>query len=82
MKPLYIFDLDGTIALCDHRKHWLDRADLGGERWRRLWEAEWRRVAPRDPYLLRHVGGDIWVVLAAWDLTEVERAAMATRLNG
>jgi hypothetical protein len=31
MKPLYIFDLDGTIALCDHRKHWLDRADLGGE---------------------------------------------------
>jgi hypothetical protein len=47
-----------------------------------LFEAEWRRVPPRDPYLLRHVGGDIWVVLAAWDLTEVERAAMATRLNG
>lgn len=45
-----------------------------------LWEAEWRRVPPRDPYLLRHVEGDIWVVLAAWDLTEVERAAMATRL--
>jgi hypothetical protein len=46
-----------------------------------LWEAEWRRVVPRDPYLLRHVGGDIWIVLAAWDLTEVERAAMATRLS-
>lgn len=46
-----------------------------------LWEAEWRRVVPRDPYLLRHMHGDVWVVLAAWDLTEVERAAMATRLS-
>lgn len=45
-----------------------------------LWEAEWRKVPPRDPYLLRHVLGDVWMVLAAWDLTEVERAAMATRV--
>lgn len=47
-----------------------------------LWEAEWSRIPPRDPYLLRRIGGDIWLVVAAWDLTEVERAAMATRLNG
>lgn len=45
-----------------------------------LWEAEWRRVPPRDPYLLRRIGGDMWLVLAAWDLTDVERAAMATRM--
>lgn len=45
-----------------------------------LWEAEWKRVVPRDPYLLRHLGGDMWMVLAAWDLTDVERAAMATRM--
>jgi hypothetical protein len=46
-----------------------------------LWEAEWRRIPPRDPYLLRRLAGDMWVVVAAWDLTEVERAAMATRIS-
>lgn len=45
-----------------------------------LWEAEWKRIVPRDPYLLRNIGGDMWLVLAAWDLTDVERAAMATRM--
>lgn len=47
-----------------------------------LWEAEWTKIVPRDPMLLRRVGGDLWLVVAAWDLTEVERAALATRLNG
>jgi len=48
-----------------------------------LWEAEWTPIPPRDPYLLRRIGkGDMWLVCAAWDLTEVERAALATRLNG
>ncbi len=47
-----------------------------------LWEAEWERIPPRDPYLLRRIGkGDLWLVVAAWDLTEVERAALATRLT-
>lgn len=46
-----------------------------------LWEAEWRLVPPVDPMLLRRIGGDMWLVVAAWDLTEVERAAMATRLT-
>ena len=46
-----------------------------------LWEAEWRRVPPKDPMLLRRIGGDLWLVVAAWDLTEVERAAMATRVS-
>jgi hypothetical protein len=46
-----------------------------------LWEAEWARAPqpPRDPYLLKHVGGDLYAVLAAWDLTEVERAVLAHR---
>jgi hypothetical protein len=43
---------------------------------------EWRKVVPKDPYLLRRIGdGDMWVVVAHWDLTEVERAALAHRLN-
>lgn len=47
-----------------------------------LWEAEWTRVVPRDPMLLRRIGkGDMWLVVAAWDLTPVEQAALATRLN-
>lgn len=46
-----------------------------------LWEAEWTPIAPRDPYLLRRLDGDLWLVVAAWDLTEVERAAMATRMS-
>lgn len=46
-----------------------------------LWEAEWKRIVPRDPYLLRRIGGDMWLVVAAWDLTDVERAAMATRMT-
>src|SRR5262252_8942210 len=46
-----------------------------------LWEAEWQPVPPRDPYLLRRIGkADLWLVVAHWDLTEVERAALATRV--
>jgi hypothetical protein len=46
-----------------------------------LFEAEWTRVVPRDPMLLRRVGrSDLWIVCAAWDLTEIERAVLAGRL--
>lgn len=46
-----------------------------------LWEAEWTPLPPRDPFLLRRVGaGDMWLVVAMWDLTEVERTALAARL--
>jgi len=46
-----------------------------------LWEAEWSKEVPVDPFLLRRIGkSDMWLVLAMWDLTEVERAALAARL--
>lgn len=46
-----------------------------------LWEVEtWSPVPARDPALLRHIRGDLWAVLAAWDLTEIERAVLAGRL--
>lgn len=46
-----------------------------------LWEAEWQPIPPRDPYLLRRIGNaDLWLVVAHWDLTEVERAALSTRV--
>lgn len=47
-----------------------------------LWEAEWTRVPPVDPLLLRRIGkSDMWLVLAAWDLTEVERNVLAARMS-
>lgn len=48
-----------------------------------LWEAEWSARVPVDPMLLRRIGqGDLWIVVAAWDLTEIERAALAARVHG
>lgn len=46
-----------------------------------LWEAEWRQErapVPRDPALLKHIGGDLFVVMATWDLTDLERAVLAS----
>ena len=44
-----------------------------------LWEAEWR-LAPgsqlRDPILLRRIGGDLFAVIAAWELTELEKLVL------
>jgi hypothetical protein len=57
------------------------RPRRGLENYHVLWEAEWHPVPPRDPYLLRRIGkADLWVVVAHWDLTEVERAALSTRV--
>ncbi len=36
-----------------------------------LWEADWQSI-PSDPYLLKRIGKDAWVILAGWDLSEVE----------
>lgn len=49
-----------------------------------LWEAEdwtWRRqpAPPGDPALLQHIGGDLYAVLATWDLTELERCVLSGR---
>jgi hypothetical protein len=46
-----------------------------------LWEAQWSPLPPHDPLLLRRIGrSDLWLVLAQWDLTPVERAVLATRI--
>jgi len=49
-----------------------------------LWEVEqWqeraRTLPDRDPFLLQHLGGSLYVVLGEWDLTDLERAVMASR---
>jgi len=50
------------------------------EKYHVLWEADWNQY-PTDPYLLRRFGEDAWLVVAAWELTPVERAVMSTKLN-
>lgn len=57
------------------------RPKRGLQNYHILWEAEWDRTYPSDPYLLRRFGGDAWLVVAAWDLTEVERAVMSQRVR-
>lgn len=49
-----------------------------------LWEADdwtWATVPapPGDPALLRHVAGDIYAVLATWDLSPLERLVLSGR---
>lgn len=48
-----------------------------------LWEADWEKARPphppRDPALLKRIGGDLFAVLAVWDLSELERAVLAGR---
>lgn len=47
-----------------------------------IFEAEWRRAIPVDPMLVRRIGkSNLWTVLAAWDLTPVERAVLAGHIG-
>ncbi len=60
--PIYIFDLDGTLALIDHRRHLLDdKSD--SHRWEKFYDA-CDKDLPNEPVIstmtrLRHVGADI-----------------------
>lgn len=45
-----------------------------------LWEVEaWEPVPPADPALLQHIRGELWAVLATWDLTDLERYVLTQR---
>jgi hypothetical protein len=36
--PMYIFDLDGTIALIDHRRHLVEKPPGAGKEWKPDWD--------------------------------------------
>lgn len=63
MKPLYIFDLDGTLALIDHRRSViLDKEDK--HRWERFYQL-CDKDSPNLPVIqtmerLRHAGAEVW----------------------
>lgn len=52
------------------------RPEASLERYWILFEAEWSRIPPKDPALLRDLGGGLYAVLATWDLTDLERAVL------
>jgi len=54
----------------------LPRPDIDLSKRLILWEADWQ-AAPVDPLLLLPIGGDLYAVEAAWDLTPLERAVIA-----
>lgn len=64
--PIYIFDLDGTIALIDHRRPILSDATLSSDqRWRKFFAA-CVDDAPNLPViatmrLLENAGAEIWI---------------------
>lgn len=65
MKPLYIFDLDGTLALIEHRRHIIEDPSRDDSKWRRFYAA-CDRDAPNEPVIntmerLRHYGCDVWI---------------------
>lgn len=39
----------------------------------------WTPEPSRDPALIRHIRGDLWSVVAVWDLTDIEHAVLAQR---
>lgn len=45
-----------------------------------LWDAVWEPEPPKDPLLLKHLGGALYAILFAWDLTPLEQAVMRGRL--
>ena len=63
MKPLYIFDLDGTLALIDHRRPILERETR--DKWQHFYSA-CDKDTPNVPVIatmerLRHGGAEIWI---------------------
>jgi len=41
-----------------------------------LWDAKWTQEAPDDPLLLKHLGRNVYAVLAVWDLTPLEKSLL------
>jgi hypothetical protein len=73
--------------VCDHTTmtpiippHLRPKHELAG--YRTLWEVEaWKKEPPKDPMLLKPLGGMLYAVLATWDLTEMERAVLRGRIR-
>lgn len=71
MCPLYIFDLDGTLALIEHRRHFVE--DKRNARWPEFYAA-CDKDAPNQPVIdtmdrLRRSGAEVWIFSGRSDET-------------
>ena len=68
----------GRTRSCRSSRQRSDQKEAGLHVFHILWEVEkWELTPPRDPALLRWIGGDLWEVVATWDLTQLERAVLS-----
>lgn len=73
MRPIYIFDLDGTLALIEHRRHFVEN---GNRQWPEFFKA-CVHDEPNWPVInvlkrLRKSGAEIWVWSGRSDEVEPE----------
>lgn len=72
------FNRGRTVAPTIPPRHRPRRARL--HQFHILWEVEkWDPTPPVDPALLKHIRGDMWAVVATWDLTPIERMVLTGR---
>lgn len=81
MTPLYIFDLDGTLALIEHRRPILGEATR--DRWRRFYDA-CDRDEPHVPVIatmeqLRRAGAEVWIYSGRSDEVRAKTVAWLAR---
>lgn len=77
MKPLWIFDLDGTLSLADHRTHFIHNTPHPD--WRAFYAA-CSGDRPNTPVidifaLLRRAGADVWIWTGRSDEVLIETRA-------
>lgn len=75
LRPLYIFDLDGTLALIDHRRHHLE--DKTDPRRHDKFYANIDQDLPNEPVIkvmhaLQLAGNTIWIFSARRESTRPE----------
>lgn len=79
-RPLYIFDLDGTLALIDHRRHILDDGDH--DKWRRFYAA-CNKDKPNTPVLTlmeaTRLFSDVWIFSGRSDEVRVKTVDWLTK---
>ncbi len=72
IKPLYIFDLDGTLALIDHRRHFVESKKPD---WQSFFQA-CDKDQPNDPVIKimerLHESADIWIFSGRSDEVELK----------
>lgn len=69
--------LSSSVALVPDVPPYLRPDNL--EDYRILWEPVWKRAAPVDPILLKHIDGPFYTVVAQWDLTLLEQSVLELR---